>query len=384
MLSPTAEESTAVPLLVLSRNQENAEAINSILRNAGHAVHCTWLPGAGDLADALIQINPELLVVFADDGLLDLSVLPQVRAQTSPPVPVVLVGERCDEASISAALAQGAQDLVSLQSRERLRFVCERELRSFRLERALKRTLSSAQESQAALQVFLEGSADAVLEVQEGIVVGANPSWLELVGYPTTDAVAGQPLMDFFEAESHVAVRGALVACVQGKWADHTLRAGALLADGSTLTLDFHLARTEFDGEPSVRFVVAAQRQDERQFEQRLQEAVQVDPSSGFLHRRFFIDKVRERLRTPVQAGARFLALVRLDNVEQLIAQVGPLAIDEVVVQFGHLIHEQMLGEDFAGRFTGSSYLFLLERGNVRDVEAWGEHVVRKVAGNVF
>ena len=384
MLSPTAEESTAVPLLVLSRHQENAEAINSTLRNAGHAVHCTWLPSAGDLSDALIQINPELLVVFADDGLLDLAVLPMVRAQTSPPVPVVLVSEQCDESTISAALAAGAQDLVSIESRERLRFVCERELRSFRLERALKRTLSSAQESQAALQVFLEGSADAVLEVQEGIVVGANPSWLELVGFPTADAVTGQPMMDFFEPESHVTVRGALVACLQGKWADHTLRAGVLLADGSTLALDFHLARTEFDGEPSVRFVVAAQRQDEQQFEQRLREAVQVDPSSGFLHRRYFIEKLRDRLQKPVQGGARFLALVRLDRMDQLVGQIGPLAAEDLVQQFGQLIHEQMQGDDLAGRFTGSSYLFLLERGNARDVEAWGEHVVRKVASNVF
>ena len=385
MTIPSDETAAAVPVLVLSRLQEGSEAINSILRNAGHAVHCTWLPSAGDLADAMIQINPELLVLFADDGLIDLAILPSLRAHSSPPVPIVLISEDTSEQAITAALAAGAQDRVSAAARERIRFVCERELRGFRLERALKRTLSAAQESQQALQVFLDGSADAVVEVQEGIVVGANPSWLELLGYPNLEAVAGQPLMDFFEHESHSSVRGALGACLQGKWADHTLRAGALLADGSTLSLDFHLARTEFDGDPAVRFVVAAQRGgDEKQFEQRLQEAVQVEQGTGFLHRRFLIDKLRDRLKNPVRAGARFVAIVRLDRIDQLISQVGPLAVEDLVVQFAHLLREQLQGDDLAGRFTGSSFLCLLERGNARDVEAWGEHVLRKAAAHVF
>ena len=39
----------AVPMLVLTRHQDHVEAINSTLRNAGHPVHCTWLPDARDL-----------------------------------------------------------------------------------------------------------------------------------------------------------------------------------------------------------------------------------------------------------------------------------------------------------------------------------------------
>lgn len=384
MTFPSDEAIAAVPVLVLSRQQEGSESINAILRGAGHAVHCTWLPSAGDLTDAMIQINPELLVLFADDGLIDLGLLPTLRAQTSPPVPVVLISADASEAAITRALAAGAQDLVSLDSRERVRFVCERELRGFRLERALKRTLSAAQESQQALQVFLDGSADAVVEVQEGIVVAANPSWLELLGYPSVEAVAGQPLMDFFEPDSHSPVRGALSACLQGKWADHALRASALLADGSALSLDFHLARTEFEGEPSVRFVVAAQRADERQFEQRLKEAVQIDQSTGFLHRRFLVEQLNERLKRPVQAGTRFMALVCLDRVDQLIGQIGPLAVEDLVATFAHLLRDEMHGDDVGGRFDGSSFLFLLERGNARDVEAWAEHVLRRTAATVF
>ena len=67
LLKPAAPDSVPVPMLVLTKQQDHVEAINATLRRAGHAVHCTWLPDARDLVDALIQINPELLVVFADE-----------------------------------------------------------------------------------------------------------------------------------------------------------------------------------------------------------------------------------------------------------------------------------------------------------------------------
>ncbi len=40
--------------------------------------------------------------------------------------------------------------------------------------------------------------------------------------------------MDMFEQETHAALKGALVACLQGKWTDHALKVQALLSDGSS------------------------------------------------------------------------------------------------------------------------------------------------------
>ncbi len=45
----------------------------------------------------------------------------------------------------------------------------------------------------------MAGSADAIAHVAEGIIVNANPAWLELFGYSEDDALTGQPLMDLFE-----------------------------------------------------------------------------------------------------------------------------------------------------------------------------------------
>jgi hypothetical protein len=58
-------DTTAVPVLVQSVSRDPVETLNSLLRNSGLAAHCTWIPAVQDLPDALEQLNPELVVVFA-------------------------------------------------------------------------------------------------------------------------------------------------------------------------------------------------------------------------------------------------------------------------------------------------------------------------------
>ena len=231
----------AVPMIVMTKSQDHVEAINSTLRKAGHPVHCTWLPDARDLGDALTQLNPEMLMAFIDEPGVDLPSIMKVKMQSAPEMPVLIVRENVDEAAIAEAMRVGAQDAVTLANRARLQSVATRELRAYRLERALSTTLSSAREYREQLQHFLEGSADAITHVQEGIIVDANRAWLELFGYSGDEALTGTPLMDLFEMETHPALKGALVACLQGKWTDHALKVQALLSDGSNLPLELTL-----------------------------------------------------------------------------------------------------------------------------------------------
>ncbi len=58
-------------MIVMTSSQDHVEAVNSTLRKAGHPVHCSWISDIWDLGDALTQINPEMLLVFADESVGD-------------------------------------------------------------------------------------------------------------------------------------------------------------------------------------------------------------------------------------------------------------------------------------------------------------------------
>ncbi len=380
----TVNEQSAVPMIVMTRSQEHVEAVNSTLRNAGHPAHCAWISDIRDLGDALTQINPEMLLVFAEPGI-DLGSVMKIRVQFGPEVPVLIARDGIDEAVIAEALRLGAQDVVSLSNRARMQAVVSRELRSFRLERALNSTLSSAREYKKQLQAFMAGSADAIAHVNDGIIVDANPAWLELFGYTEPDALRGQPLMDMFESETHAALKGALVACIQGRWSDHQLRANAQLADGSVLALELQIERSEFDGEPCVRVCVPSRRGGGgEEIEKQLRDALRRDPSTGFLHRRYLIEELRARLGQPAKGGVRQLAYVKPDKFGAIQADIGVLASEDFLVAFAELLRAQLAPHDLAGRFGGNSFVVLVERGTERDVEAWAEHFVKRIAGHVF
>src|SRR5690606_4251317 len=245
-------------MIVLSRHQDNVEAVNSALRKAGLAVHCNWIRELNDLSDALAQIKPHMLIAFVGPDPADTAKVMSVHRQNGASAPVLVARDQVDEDIMAAAMLEGARDVVTLKHPVRLQAVVERELESYRRARELSDAISAAREYREQLQSLMAGSADAIAHVQEGIVIDANPAWLELYGYPDPDAIVGAPLMDAFDPEAHAAIKGALVACLQGKWSDHTLRANARLADGSSVALDMELSRTEIDGEPAVRLCIAA------------------------------------------------------------------------------------------------------------------------------
>jgi diguanylate cyclase (GGDEF)-like protein/PAS domain S-box-containing protein len=374
----------AVPMIVMTRSQDHVEAINSTLRKAGHPVHCTWLSDASDLGDALTQLNPEMLIAFTEELSVDLASIMKVKQQNAPGMPVLIVRATVDEAAIAEAMRLGCQDVVTLANRSRLQAVAARELRAHRLERALSSTLSSAREYREQLQNFLEGSADAITHVQEGIIVDANRAWVELFGYSENDALNGSPLMDLFEQETHPALKGALVACLQGKWSDHGLKVQALLSDGSSLALELTLTRADYENEPAVRIAIAALQKKDRDLEMQLADAVKNDATTQFLQQRYVIAAMRERAARPMKGGVRQIAHLKPDRFIDIQHAIGVVASDDFMAQLAELLRSQLTATDLCGRFGGNGILVMLERGTAKDVETWAENVVKRVHDHVF
>jgi multidomain signaling protein FimX len=373
-------EQNAVPLIVLSSARDPVEAINSILRRAGHPVHCTWVASLRDLGEAIAKINPELLVhVGANE---ELQSIVGVRDQAATTVPLVVLADAVDEARIAMAMTAGARDVVTLSNPMRLQAVMLRELRAYRLERALNSTVKSAHDARSQLETVLERSNDAIVQIQEGIVVDANPAWIELFG--VEEGLLGHPVMDLFDEATQPALRGALAACLQGRWNDHTLKVNAVLGNGSRLPVEVVLALGEHEGEPSIRLVLPSKPRDDTKLVEELSDVVRSDPTTGLLHRRELIEALTTRLASAAPGGMRCAALVKLDKFETIERDVGVIASDDVLAEFAKVLKESLRPKEVVGRFGGVRFLALLERGNEHDIEAWGQQLLARVQKHVI
>ncbi|HVW70375.1 MAG TPA: bifunctional diguanylate cyclase/phosphodiesterase, partial [Steroidobacteraceae bacterium] len=280
------------------------------------------------------------------------------------------------------AMLLGARDVVTLTNPVRLQAVMLRELRAYRLERALNTTVKSANDARNQLESVLERSNDAIVQVQEGIIVDANPAWIELFG--VEEGLLGHPVMDLFDEETQPALRGALAACLQGRWSDHTLKVVAILPDRTRLPVEVVLALGEHEGEPSIRLVLPSKPRDEVKLVEKLSDVVRSDATTGLLHRHELIEALGERLDSAASGGMRCIALIKLDKFGTIERDVGVIASDEVLAEFAQVLKGTLHPKEVAGRFGGVRFLALLERGNEHDIEAWGEQLLARVQKHVI
>jgi len=370
-----------VPLMVMTDREENVEIINRTLREAGHRVRCQWVTKGDGLIDALAETHPELLFLFT--GCAKVADAAKACQAFAPMVPLLLVADGIEETTMADAMAAGARDVVSLNELDRLRAVAERELRAFRLERALNDTLVSASRYKNQLKAFVAGSEDAFAHAQEGILVEANASWAELFGQPDARAVEGEPLMDSFDSASQAALKGALVACQEGQWDSKPLRVAAI-SQGATIPLELWLTSEEYDGEPAVRLSVPRTKAQNSEPEHLIEQTVHKDPMTGFYHRPRFVELLTDRLETNAPGGVRALVYVRPDKFGEIKDAVGPLASEDILVQLAEVLQGLTQPNDIYGRFGGLVFTLLLERGTLRDVEAWAENALVTIAEQMF
>lgn len=380
----TLRNAVGVPLIVVSQLDDNLAAINTVLREAGHAVHCTRVCEPATLEEAVSELAPELVMIFADEPDLDLTGLSGTIFRRNPPIPVIIVRQQVTERMIADAVAAGARDVVSLAHRGRLQAVVERELRARRLQSALDGVLSSATQYKQELRSLMKGATEAITDVQEGIIITANPAWLGMFGLEQEHELAGQPFMDLFCDKDQPSLKGAMQACLKGKWTDSALQVTGQRRNGSTVGLELKLERVTVDGEPAVRIIVPGERACDAPPEDLVEQALCKDPSTGFLLRHHLLERVEERLQKPVAAGVRAVAYIRPDRFSRVHADVGLLGTEALIMRLAELLRELLQPNDICGRFGGTIFAALLERGTMNDVQAWAEQVRKAVAGRVF
>ena len=375
---------TSVPVIVLTERRDDVEFFNKTMRDAGHPVRCRGLTRLEDLQSALETEPPHLLIHFADHHSVNVREVAKQRQLLARMSPLIVIRGNADEAAIADAMQAGAQDLVSTTNPARVCAVCERELRAFRLERALNETLTSASAYKKQLKSFMSASADAIAIVQEGIVVEANQAWADLFSGSDIEAAHG-PLMDCFASGSQATLKGALMASAKGQWDGGPLRIDALIGD-KPAPVELTLGAATHDGERATRFCIPQQRPVEVPTSSAtlVEQALKTDPVTGFYQRQQFLELLTDKLDHRKLGGARALVFVRPDRFSEVERDVGPIASEEIVSQLASVLGRLMSDTDIAGRFGGTVFALILERGSLRDIEAWAENARSRIAEHVF
>jgi len=379
------KEQKSIAIAVLTEREEDVELVNGTLRDAGYAAQCHWVENPAGFDEALEEDGIEL-IILNDDRYPD--AIRQVIKQKDtffPEVPLLVLKSEVDENTILKAMNDGACDLVSVDNKARLLVVVDRELRAYRVERALNSTLTSATEYRRQLNDYMENSSSAIAYIQEGIIIEVNISWLELFQAKEKADVIGLPLMDNFRKESQAAIKGAIVATTSGKWqSGEKLVAKSNVGEGEAATLELDFRLTDFDDGPYVQIRIAPRKVVVEEPTLLVHESLKRDPTTLFFHRAQFLERITKRLKRKPKSGLHALVYIKPDDFSQVRETIGILDTEEVLSQFAEEIRNRMHPRDVAGRFEGTVIMTLLERGNERDAEVWGQQLVDHINKHTF
>ena len=375
----------SISIAVLSDNEDDVALINGTLRDGGHAAHCHWISRPDKFDSTLSAQHVELVIVNSDRYADGIRQVVKQKDRFNPEVPVIALRKEADESAIQDAMRNGACDLVSIGLRKRLQSVVTRELRALRAERALNSTIQSASEYKRQIRDYMNNSSSAIALAQEGIVIEANDAWLNLFKLASIDEVKGLPLMDNFDGESHAALKGALNAAIDGKWAkDEKLRVKPHVNTGHSDELALEFQRVDFDSVPSVQVRIAPPDKSTQEPTALVHDALKRDPTTLFFHRAQFLERIGKRLQRKPKSGLHILAYIKLDNFAAVQKKVGIIESEEVLAQFAEEMRKRMHPRDVGGRFEGTSLMVLMERGNARDGQVWGKQLAKHMEKITF
>ena len=372
-------EATAVTLLVVSPTQDAVDVLSAILRRGGLSTRCQWVADLAQLRNKLSHTEADLLLCVTPEGS-ELAQLMSVLRQAGSDLPTIVIRPNLSEADLTADLALGLRDSVTLASPSRLQAVVSRELRSRRLDKVLRETLDEARSSRDHLDQDAKSASAAKAYVQDGVLVEANPAWLQLLGYAQADAIVGQPALDSFEELTHPVLKKALIACLQGKHDGSPLTVEALRGDGSTQPVELTLSLGSWQGARCIELTVPAADRTDARSQPAAAPAMAVVEGNALPQRSALLAALQARIQLKLQGGARYLLCVRPDNFPSLERQLGVLDSDQVLAAIAEQAQGLALPADIIGRYSSTGLMVLLERGTERDAKAWAEKLRERVA----
>lgn len=387
-------EQTTLLILVASRTQNDAEHLNGLLRSLGMRVRSSW-GGDTEVLDKSLGNHPELLFFVADDPPVSLPDLVRLRDARAPDVPIIALGKQADALDIAALMSQGARDLVTMANSSHLKAVIERELPVARMTAQLQRYEDALSDYETRLSELLSESADAIAYIQDGIHMHANPAYLKLFGYASADDIEGIPVMDVFDADSQGTLKTAIQQAVKHSHATDDLELQGINARGEAFPATISLAPDVVDGESCIRLaarVAQLSPELEQQLGEREREAAALkasladirhrDPLTGLYHRAYFLEQLR-KIKVDDKA-VRALALVTADEFAAVETSVGAYASGRIIDRLVELVNASVNKDEPVGRFDDDTFVIVLTRPAVKDIEKWATTLCKSVADTVF
>lgn len=356
-------------LIVASRTENLANAIQNELRSSGIQTQVHW-PSAGDeFGSMLASLTPEM--VLCEERLKDPAVEDVIRAvrDFDPDLPVLVMGDHVTLMRTVGALDLGARDFVSSQDMRHLTLVVRRELECYEDRRRMHALFKRTQELETRARSLLKETGDAVLHVVEGVITEINPAFLGLLGRTTGDeALIGQPILDVAAPDDQPSLKTVLKRARKSPNAEIETEIRLLGRDGVTPPVQLGVIAKTVDDELITECVIRQGALDKA-----------FSPGS-----RLDLFKRLSALTPSADDNIQALVLIYVDQFDALEERIGYLDSDQVLQRLFDMLAPVQQPGDRVFRFSMSELMLLVRRPSADDIRAFADRLLEVVEQATF
>jgi len=372
---------SVIKILFIENSVEDAEHINTLLRNAGIAVRPARATIPEQIHAALEELGPDVVLYNPTVSGLSLRQVGQLIDASARDIALIACVAKIDEQSVADMFQDGVVHGVGSRSQpKQLITVIRREFESLHARRQVRRLEAALRESERRCDALLDSSNDPIAYVHEGMHVRANRSYLDTFGYTDYDDLLGLPVLDLIGPADADAFKGLLRALSKGEKAEYRLELHARRADGSTFPATAEFAHATFEGEPCLQIVFRRQ-----QIDPSLVEQLQRDPVTGLFNRARTLECIDNAVAAASEGRkGQTMLLIEPDNWAHIVNNIGLGKADELLAAFAHRVSAQLGQEDIAGLLAEHTVGVILHTETDEAIRAWIDGLQKAISNGIF
>lgn len=342
-------------LLLLTKNQNDAEGLVSLLRNSGRATRAHMITSLSDFTDNIQDKTWDL--ILAEPGAQDVAPKELFKhiKRLDKDIPVIMLEEDVDSMMLEFYLKLGACDVVPMEESNLLSIIIERELINLDSRRSLRTAQVNLRDVEKRCQSLLENSKDAIAYIHDGMHIFANQAYLEMFGYVHVDDLEGVPVMDVVADRNQEELKQSLKEFLTSG-SNIDLNFIGLKTDKTEFPMVMSFSSATYADEPSTQIVIRTE-SNSTNLEAKLKDIRSRDLLTGLYNKPYFIDRLEFLVDRAVLKGDFGAAMyINIDKFNSLKTRVGINNSDQIICAVSSYLKSTMSTEDTLARIGESTF----------------------------
>lgn len=373
--------SDTLKILLSSTSRDEAERINKLFRNAGHATQTHRITSIQDLSESLNDQQWDLVLCEQQNTDIDLDETLAELEASGAGTPVILLSPEFNQENILQGLRKGVQDVIAQTQDEHLLCAANREINSLKARRDQHELQRELAEVNDRFKLLMAEAEDAVAYILDGMHIDVNDAYADIFGYQSDPSeMIAIPMIDLCADEDQEKLK--LFMRHYNEESEQQLSFAGVAQDGSRFKGKMRFAPASFDGEACTQVIV--KRAESKQHEPVTVDA-NTDPVTHLYNRYYFVDALSAHLdkMDEEKSSLLYIGINEPTALKKRIGLSGSHAVRHGIAELIKEHFDQQLGCTIA-HYGEDSFTVLLDGIGSNQAEEVSAALCQRIEDQIF